>query len=258
MCRNLHFVWNPSQGIYRSPCVGCWQRAASAKPETWSARQWMWTRLSFRTLRSTLWCRRLPSNRRTAAGAALPTCSDTRTCGRSPSSYSSTGKLGLSVLTTDSTGSLTCFYVFRFVNNSTYYGLSWSTSSLGGNTYLIFFISGLVEFPAYAFLLLTLDKWGRRKILSYSMIVASVGLILTAIIPQGMLILNVSDLFNIEMKLQVRMKQFQANLSNKQFSGSVTDSYQMTMASPGCRTVVQTWDNYPGWTWQLSISILKL
>ncbi|KAJ8949971.1 hypothetical protein NQ318_002379 [Aromia moschata] len=52
----------------------------------------------------------------------------------------------------------------RFANNITYYGLSWNTNNLAGNRYLNFVISGAVEIPAYTFLILTLNRWGRKKL----------------------------------------------------------------------------------------------
>ncbi|EDW16686.1 organic cation transporter-like protein [Drosophila mojavensis] len=67
-----------------------------------------------------------------------------------------------------------------------YYGLSWSTNNLGGNVLLNFLISGAVEIPAYCFLLLTLNRWGRRSILCGCMLVAGVSLLMTIIVPQHM------------------------------------------------------------------------
>ena len=46
-----------------------------------------------------------------------------------------------------------------------YYGLSLNTSNLGGNDYVNFFISGAVEVPAYAFLLISLNRLGRKMVL---------------------------------------------------------------------------------------------
>lgn len=71
-----------------------------------------------------------------------------------------------------------------FVNSATYYGLSWNTNNLGGNDLLNFVISGAVEFPAYTFLLLTLNRWGRRNILCGCMLVAGTMLLLTVFIPE--------------------------------------------------------------------------
>ncbi|XP_058804844.1 organic cation transporter protein isoform X2 [Phymastichus coffea] len=78
------------------------------------------------------------------------------------------------------------------VNSGTYYGLSWNASSLGGNKYTNFVISGLVEVPAYTFLIFTLNRWGRKSILCGCMIVSGLALIATLFIPQDMKILKVT------------------------------------------------------------------
>lgn len=70
-----------------------------------------------------------------------------------------------------------------FVNSGTYYGLSWNTNNLGGNDLLNFVISGAVEIPAYSFLLVTLNRWGRRNILCGCMLVAGTMLLLTMVVP---------------------------------------------------------------------------
>ncbi|KAL7727041.1 hypothetical protein ACLKA6_012424 [Drosophila palustris] len=67
-----------------------------------------------------------------------------------------------------------------------YYGLSWSTGNLGGNVLVNYVISGAVEIPAYCLLLLTLNRWGRRSILCGCMLVAGVGLILSALMPSSL------------------------------------------------------------------------
>jgi len=43
-----------------------------------------------------------------------------------------------------------------------YYGLSLNSGNLGGNFYVNFTISGLVEFPAYTLCILLLDRVGRK------------------------------------------------------------------------------------------------
>ncbi|CAG2222323.1 OCTN [Mytilus edulis] len=48
------------------------------------------------------------------------------------------------------------------VVSMTYYGLSLNTGNLGGDFYMNFFISGLVEFPAYTLSILFLDRIGRK------------------------------------------------------------------------------------------------
>ncbi|KAF4533496.1 hypothetical protein B566_EDAN000981, partial [Ephemera danica] len=73
-----------------------------------------------------------------------------------------------------------------FVNSGSYYGLSWNTSNLGGNDYINFVISGAVEIPGYTFLLLALNRWGRKATLCRAMLVGGSALLLTLFVPQDM------------------------------------------------------------------------
>ncbi|KAK9878401.1 hypothetical protein WA026_021708 [Henosepilachna vigintioctopunctata] len=77
--------------------------------------------------------------------------------------------------------------------NITYYGLSWSTNNLVGNPYLNFILSGAVELPAYTFLILVLNRWGRKKVQCGCMITAGISLLLSIIIPDDMPILIVTS-----------------------------------------------------------------
>ncbi|CAG2054853.1 unnamed protein product, partial [Timema podura] len=72
-----------------------------------------------------------------------------------------------------------------FVISCTYFGLSWNSSSLGGNDYLNFLISGLVEIPAPGLLILTLDRWGRKPLFTGTMLLTASVLLLSNLIPQG-------------------------------------------------------------------------
>lgn len=69
------------------------------------------------------------------------------------------------------------------VNSGTYYGLSWHVSNLGGNDYVNFVISGLVEIPAYTFLIFTLNRWGRKIILCGCMLIAGFALLGILLVP---------------------------------------------------------------------------
>ncbi|XP_069135003.1 organic cation transporter protein-like isoform X1 [Argopecten irradians] len=60
-----------------------------------------------------------------------------------------------------------------------YYGLSLNTGNLGGDFYINFLISGLVEFPAYTLCLLLLDRIGRRLLHSSCMIIGGIACIVT-------------------------------------------------------------------------------
>jgi MFS transporter, OCT family, solute carrier family 22 (organic cation transporter), member 4/5 len=60
-----------------------------------------------------------------------------------------------------------------FVISCAYYGLSWSTgTNLSGNPILNHVLSGAVEIPGYIVLLLTLDRFGRKKVLSGNLVFA--------------------------------------------------------------------------------------
>lgn len=59
----------------------------------------------------------------------------------------------------------------RTIVTMMYYGLSLNSGNLGGNFYMNFFLSGLVEFPAYTIVLLLLDRVGRKRLHCICMIV---------------------------------------------------------------------------------------
>jgi len=69
-----------------------------------------------------------------------------------------------------------------FVNSGTYYGISLSTSDLGGNPYINFLISAAVEIPANLLVLLVLNRFGRKIPLCVFMLVAGVTLLATGFI----------------------------------------------------------------------------
>lgn len=72
-----------------------------------------------------------------------------------------------------------------FVISGAYYGLSWSTgSSLSGDPVLNHVLSGAVEVPGYVFLLLTLNRFGRKKILAGNLIFAGTTLLLSLVVSQ--------------------------------------------------------------------------
>jgi OCT family organic cation transporter-like MFS transporter 4/5 len=58
---------------------------------------------------------------------------------------------------------------------------------LGGNDYINFVISGAVEIPGYTFLLLALNRWGRKISLCGAMLVGGTALLLTIFVPSGKL-----------------------------------------------------------------------
>lgn len=84
-----------------------------------------------------------------------------------------------------STPSIDFLHLHRLVNSGTYYGLSWHASNLGGNDYVNFVISGIVEVPAYTILIFTLNRWGRKIILCGCMMMSGLALLATLFVPTG-------------------------------------------------------------------------
>ncbi|CAH1779983.1 unnamed protein product, partial [Owenia fusiformis] len=72
-------------------------------------------------------------------------------------------------------------YFQWFVNVTVYYGLTLNIGRLPGNIYLNFFMSGLLEIPGTFFLMLTLDRFGRKRPFAVAELLA--GLCLLACLP---------------------------------------------------------------------------
>ena len=70
-----------------------------------------------------------------------------------------------------------------FVNNLGYYGLSLTTPVLNGNLYFNFFLSGLVEMPATALVLLAISFVGRRILMSLFFVSGGLALGAIAFLP---------------------------------------------------------------------------
>jgi MFS transporter, OCT family, solute carrier family 22 (organic cation transporter), member 4/5 len=79
-----------------------------------------------------------------------------------------------------------CLIFFNwFVISGAYYGLSWSSgSNLSGNPIVNHVLSGAVEIPGYIFLLLTLNRFGRKIILAGNLIFAGTTLLASLFVPQ--------------------------------------------------------------------------
>ncbi|XP_071324220.1 solute carrier family 22 member 2-like [Trachinotus anak] len=73
-----------------------------------------------------------------------------------------------------------------FTSAVVYQGLIMRVGIAGGNVYIDFFISGLVEFPAAFFILLTIERIGRRLPFASANIIAGASCIITAFIPDSM------------------------------------------------------------------------
>uniref|UniRef100_A0A665V5B4 Solute carrier family 22 member 3 n=1 Tax=Echeneis naucrates TaxID=173247 RepID=A0A665V5B4_ECHNA len=73
-----------------------------------------------------------------------------------------------------------------FTSAVVYQGLIMRLGILGGNVYIDFLISGLVEFPAAFLILFTIERIGRRLPFASANFVAGVSCFVTAFIPQNM------------------------------------------------------------------------
>ena len=93
----------------------------------------------------------------------------------SPKSGSSSQSCGiLDLFTNRHTCLVTLIMIISwFVNGHVYYGLSLNVKNLGGNIYVNFIISGLVEIPSYILSVFLLNWPGRRKSLFYFMLGAA-------------------------------------------------------------------------------------
>ncbi|XP_018046827.1 PREDICTED: organic cation transporter protein isoform X2 [Atta colombica] len=69
-----------------------------------------------------------------------------------------------------------------FANSIAYYGLTLNMGNLVGNPYLMLFLSGVLEVPAYILIIFTMDRLGRRCLISSFMMIAGVCCICAAII----------------------------------------------------------------------------
>ncbi|XP_022063705.1 solute carrier family 22 member 2-like [Acanthochromis polyacanthus] len=72
-----------------------------------------------------------------------------------------------------------------FTSAVVYQGLIMRVGIAGGNVYLDFFISGLVEFPAAFLILFTIERVGRRLPFATANIIAGASCIITAFIPEN-------------------------------------------------------------------------
>ncbi|XP_054708316.1 organic cation transporter protein-like isoform X2 [Uloborus diversus] len=67
-----------------------------------------------------------------------------------------------------------CLYFIWIVIAFVYYGLSLNTNDLKGDIYWNFAFSGIMEFPAAAFCLFTMDQFGRKKPFIFSFLVGGI------------------------------------------------------------------------------------
>uniref|UniRef100_A0A2K6Q557 Solute carrier family 22 member 3 n=1 Tax=Rhinopithecus roxellana TaxID=61622 RepID=A0A2K6Q557_RHIRO len=77
-----------------------------------------------------------------------------------------------------------------FTSAVVYQGLVMRLGIIGGNLYIDFFISGVVELPGALLILLTIERLGRRLPFAASNIVAGVACLVTAFLPEGIPLLR--------------------------------------------------------------------
>lgn len=71
---------------------------------------------------------------------------------------------------------------------------------IGGNLYIDFLISGVVELPGALLILLTIERLGRRLPFAASNIIAGVACLVTAFLPEGNGLPSLSCSHNLDMK----------------------------------------------------------
>nr|XP_026695719.1 organic cation transporter protein-like [Ciona intestinalis] len=77
------------------------------------------------------------------------------------------------------------FFYNWFAVTCIYYGLTLNTSSLAGDPFLNFFLSGLVEIPANFGAVLLIKLWGRRPTVCLGNTVCGVALVAMVLVPEG-------------------------------------------------------------------------
>ncbi|KAL1517617.1 hypothetical protein ABEB36_001356 [Hypothenemus hampei] len=138
-------------------------------------------------------------------------------------------------------------------NNITYYGLSWNTNNLGGNPYLNFVISGAVETPANIFTLMTLNRWGRKKILCGSMILAGAALLFTMVCPSDIIWLTILLAMIGKISITVSYctvyifsaEQFPTVVRNAGLGASSTFARVGSIVAPYINVMARIWQPFP-------------
>ncbi|XP_068716131.1 organic cation transporter-like protein isoform X2 [Montipora foliosa] len=78
---------------------------------------------------------------------------------------------------------LILFVFWMFVNAQVYFGVSLGSVMLGGNIYLNFFLTSLVEIPGNAFAIYSMNRWGRKKVVVIGLVVAAIANLIVTFIP---------------------------------------------------------------------------
>lgn len=74
-------------------------------------------------------------------------------------------------------------WISWFVNAQVYFGVSLGSVLLGGNMYLNFFLTSLVEIPGNAFAIYAMNRFGRKKVVVIGLVVAAIANLLVTVIP---------------------------------------------------------------------------
>lgn len=74
-------------------------------------------------------------------------------------------------------------WISWFVNAQVYFGVSLGSVLLGGNIYLNFFLTSLVEIPGNAFAIYAMNRWGRKKVVVIGLVVAAIANLIVTVIP---------------------------------------------------------------------------
>ena len=91
----------------------------------------------------------------------------------------------------------------RFTSAVVYQGLVMRLGIIGGNLYIDFFISGVVELPGALLILLTIERFGRRLPFAASNVVAGVACLVTAFLPEGNCPSNLLGSQDLEKNLKI-------------------------------------------------------
>eukprot|EP00928_Gymnodinium_smaydae_P026613 TRINITY_DN20841_c0_g1_i1.p1 TRINITY_DN20841_c0_g1~~TRINITY_DN20841_c0_g1_i1.p1 ORF type:complete len:546 (+),score=59.44 TRINITY_DN20841_c0_g1_i1:52-1638(+) len=75
--------------------------------------------------------------------------------------------------------------VVWFVNSFVYYGLALQSGNLGGSVYFNFLLGSLTELPSMVLGAYLVDRWGRKKTLSYAMLLSGLACGACMILPAG-------------------------------------------------------------------------
>lgn len=76
-------------------------------------------------------------------------------------------------------------WISWFVNAQVYFGVSLGSVMLGGNMYLNFFLTSLVEIPGNAFAIYSMNRWGRKKVVVIGLVVAAMANLIVTVIPDN-------------------------------------------------------------------------